>query len=89
MIKLYKTCYSCKHKRGNKKVCEECDLNYSNYELSEKTHGEQIARLEKFMRDRPVGVSVQHIKKLFGITKPQAEAYYWDWRREYMKNGQW
>lgn len=36
MIKLYKSCYSCKHKRGNKMVCGLCDLNYSNYELSEK-----------------------------------------------------
>ena len=41
------------------------------------------------MRDRPVGVSIHHIKKLFGITKSEAEKYYWEWRREYMKNGQW
>lgn len=89
MIKLYKTCYSCKYKRGCKEVCKECDLNYSKYELNEKTHGVQVDRLEKFMRDRPVGVSVHHIKKLFGITKSEAEKYYWEWRREYMKNGQW
>ena len=33
MIKLYKTCYSCKYKRGYKEVCKGCDLNYSKYEL--------------------------------------------------------
>lgn len=89
MIKLYKTCYSCKYKRGYKEVCKECDLNYDKYELNEKTHGVQVDRLEKFMRDRPVGVSVHHIEKLFGITKSEAEKYYWEWRRGYMKNGQW
>ena len=89
MIKPYVSCYSCKYKIGHKQVCKECDLNHCNYELNERTHGEKVERLEKFMRDRPVDVSLHHIRKLFRITNTEAERYYWEWRRENMKNGQW
>lgn len=89
MLKPIPTCKNCTVRRKGYPIqCRECGEHKINFVMKVNAK-KQFNNLEKFLIDRPIDVSIIHIKKLFGLTNKQATEYYWKWRKDFMKNGNW
>ena len=89
MIEVIPSCKNCiVRRKGYTNQCKICGEQKINFVMKVNAK-KQFDNLEKFMIDRPINVSINHIKKLFGISKSEAIEYYWKWRKEFMIHGDW